>query len=195
MTRPIITVEDVVLPVLRSLHLNFYIEEKYAGSLFKVVTPALTCVEMGFWLKDAPSLVIADTSQVTHLRIYGPHVLYNYPALTVLQISLGSSRNVMSDIKTVVDSISLRAPLEVMEIKVGEKDRALDLDLIREIIDKGLGEKGVDARLLVSTEWEISMQPWTYKHASITKPHTFYTPIYPCAKNMPCHCLFPDLRL
>jgi len=44
---PVITVGTVTLPVLQFLHLNYDLWRGYTGLPFKLVTPALTCVEMG----------------------------------------------------------------------------------------------------------------------------------------------------
>ena len=94
-------------------------------------------------------------------------MLDDYPALKVFQIGLGLSFCFdMSNIKTMIDSIPLHAHLEVIEITTMHKGWVPPPDLVRQTIDEKLGERGMVARLLVSTKWEINMPTYAYKHVS-----------------------------
>jgi len=93
-------------------------------------------------------------------------------------MDLGPSFDFMSGVKTVVDSISLGTPLEVLEI-ITRNDRWVPHpDLVRQTIDRRLRERGVVSRLLMLTKWEISMSVYTYNHVSCIQFYVSNSAIY-----------------
>ena len=84
---------NIVLPVLQSLHLNYDLDwrSRVRHYPFRIVTPALTCIEMGSQQNTKTTPFAVHTSQVTHLRLHGFYIPDHYPALKVLPIHQGNS--------------------------------------------------------------------------------------------------------
>ena len=171
---------NVVLPILQSLHLNYQLSKRHAGLPFRLVTPALTCIDVGMRSRQniVPTLLAVDTLQVTCLRIRDFRIPDGYPALEVLQIDLRSSHPFMWNTEGMTMAYFPPSPhLEVIEIIMGETYRALHSGWIRETIDKKLKERGVVAQFLFPMEWEISMPAYAYKHVSTVGLHSSYSAI------------------
>jgi len=161
---------NIVLPVLQSLHLNYDLDwrSRVRHYPFRIVTPALTCIEMGSQQNTKTTPFAVHTSQVTHLRLHGFYIPDHYPALKVLQIDLiRSTTRALNiwDIRTMMGFVFSHPLLETIEINTRE-GQALHPDSIWKTMEKKLRERGMVTWLLLSTRWVTSMPAYAYKHVS-----------------------------